>query len=299
MVTEHSGPVARCEGFSKLSMQRMTQKLARNKPCPCGSGKKFKKCCLGKRERKMTLRWNIDSGPWPNHLRFYPDGKIALYSDDTLIAPTTASIETHYERPSKRKVLNRVSVSSPTLSHNLNDVITQFSSLVAIDTNTRVINNRRISASGIVTADIELDDGACRLLLRRSLLEIRGLPEHDEEQYAWHILFRILANDPQFRDQARIGVIVDSNADRIDAMNHRDVHVWPGCFVPSNAQLLYATSDAGTEYFPNMMIRDCDTLASQLLEHLEASGLAEQEGHLRPYDDGVLITHWTADDSSG
>jgi hypothetical protein len=69
--------------------------------------------------------------------------------------------------------------------------------------------------------------------------------------------------------------------------------------VPSNAQLLYATSDAGTEYFPNMMVRDCDTLASQLLEHLEASGLAEQEGHLRPYDDGVLITHWTADDPSG
>jgi hypothetical protein len=119
--TEHTGPVARYEGLSKLSMQHMTQKLGRNKPCPCGSGKKFKKCCLGKRERKMTLRWNIDSGPWPNHLRFYPDGKIALYSDDTLIAPTTASIETHYERPTKRKVLNRVSVSSPTLSNNLRE----------------------------------------------------------------------------------------------------------------------------------------------------------------------------------
>ena len=25
------------------------QKVGRNDPCPCGSGKKFKKCCMGKR----------------------------------------------------------------------------------------------------------------------------------------------------------------------------------------------------------------------------------------------------------
>ncbi|MBU5428438.1 SEC-C domain-containing protein [Tissierella pigra] len=24
------------------------QKIGRNDPCPCGSGKKYKKCCLGK-----------------------------------------------------------------------------------------------------------------------------------------------------------------------------------------------------------------------------------------------------------
>ena len=27
-------------------------KIRRNDPCPCGSGKKFKKCCLGKRSVK-------------------------------------------------------------------------------------------------------------------------------------------------------------------------------------------------------------------------------------------------------
>jgi len=274
--------------------ERMAQKLGRNKPCSCGSGKKFKNCCLGKKERKTTLRWNIDSGPWPNHLRFYPDGKIALYRDDVLITPTTAAIETFYERPAKRKLLNRVSVSSPSLSKNLNDALVHFSSLVAIDTNTRVINNCRISASGIVTADIEQEDGGYCLLLRRSLFEIRGISAY-EEQYAWHILFKILANDPRFRDQARIGVIVDANADRIDAMNRREEHVWPGCFVPSNAQLLYATADAGAEYAPNRMIRDCDTLANQLLMHLEVSGLTKREDHLHPYEDRVLFTQWTAD----
>jgi uncharacterized protein YecA (UPF0149 family) len=26
----------------------MTAKVGRNKPCPCGSGRKYKKCCLDK-----------------------------------------------------------------------------------------------------------------------------------------------------------------------------------------------------------------------------------------------------------
>jgi len=28
--------------------QRFVTKIGRNEPCPCGSGKKYKKCCLGK-----------------------------------------------------------------------------------------------------------------------------------------------------------------------------------------------------------------------------------------------------------
>ena len=28
--------------------QRAGQKIGRNEPCPCGSGKQHKKCCLGK-----------------------------------------------------------------------------------------------------------------------------------------------------------------------------------------------------------------------------------------------------------
>lgn len=36
------------------AIRRMTvQRIGRNEPCPCGSGKKFKKCCIGKaQERK-------------------------------------------------------------------------------------------------------------------------------------------------------------------------------------------------------------------------------------------------------
>ena len=32
-------------------MARRPPKVGRNEPCPCGSGKKFKRCCLGKEKR--------------------------------------------------------------------------------------------------------------------------------------------------------------------------------------------------------------------------------------------------------
>ena len=47
-------------------------KISRNAPCPCGSGKKYKKCCLGKEEplRSVTEsgapappKWDSPSNP--------------------------------------------------------------------------------------------------------------------------------------------------------------------------------------------------------------------------------------------
>jgi hypothetical protein len=41
--------------------QYMGHKIGRNDPCPCGSGKKYKKCCLAQDEEK--LRSKIDNKP--------------------------------------------------------------------------------------------------------------------------------------------------------------------------------------------------------------------------------------------
>jgi uncharacterized protein len=46
----------------------MSQKIGRNDPCPCGSGKKYKQCCLQKGianpRAKMKAQWlNKPAGP--------------------------------------------------------------------------------------------------------------------------------------------------------------------------------------------------------------------------------------------
>lgn len=35
-------------GFAPTRKQKRTNKIGRNDPCPCGSGRKFKKCCKRK-----------------------------------------------------------------------------------------------------------------------------------------------------------------------------------------------------------------------------------------------------------
>jgi methionyl aminopeptidase len=51
---------------NKVIMKNQTQKIGRNDPCPCGSGRKYKKCCLGsqvltsvQRDRDYAVRNNI------------------------------------------------------------------------------------------------------------------------------------------------------------------------------------------------------------------------------------------------
>ena len=35
---------------TKRPVKRTAEKIGRNDPCPCGSGKKYKNCCMGKDE---------------------------------------------------------------------------------------------------------------------------------------------------------------------------------------------------------------------------------------------------------
>jgi hypothetical protein len=50
-----------------------SSKVGRNDPCPCGSGKKYKKCCFGKVSAGKTSgvlsREKIDSGLWQKEIR--------------------------------------------------------------------------------------------------------------------------------------------------------------------------------------------------------------------------------------
>jgi hypothetical protein len=45
---------------TKKQMSRRPPKIGRNEPCPCGSGKKFKKCCLDERA-ELTRRMRQDT----------------------------------------------------------------------------------------------------------------------------------------------------------------------------------------------------------------------------------------------
>jgi len=84
-------------------------KIGKNNPCPCGSSKKYKKCCIDKKPRERIV---MIGSPEPLHGLHYDKDKMkfmGLTSDGRLIEPVGAFSQTHYIGESgKEKVINRV-----------------------------------------------------------------------------------------------------------------------------------------------------------------------------------------------
>lgn len=58
----------------------MEEKVGRNDPCPCGSGKKYKQCCLLKKgpggKRKLSAKW-LNAPEVPNLMERTYGGVVA------------------------------------------------------------------------------------------------------------------------------------------------------------------------------------------------------------------------------
>ena len=57
-----AGDISKTAKFQQMWHQahtpwvRINEKIGRNDPCPCGSGKKYKSCCLGKETHVYRLK---------------------------------------------------------------------------------------------------------------------------------------------------------------------------------------------------------------------------------------------------
>lgn len=57
LICENRANSGRCEGYVSIKHETKSKygrKVGRNETCPCGSGAKYKKCCLNKPEESMS-----------------------------------------------------------------------------------------------------------------------------------------------------------------------------------------------------------------------------------------------------
>ncbi|MCJ7600803.1 MAG: SEC-C domain-containing protein [Desulfobulbaceae bacterium] len=84
-------------------------KPCRNGPCPWGSGKKYKKCCLGKKPREHTVIVASSERLYGFHYDKEKMEFAGLTLDNRLIKPVMSYSQTHYKSESgKEKVISRV-----------------------------------------------------------------------------------------------------------------------------------------------------------------------------------------------
>jgi hypothetical protein len=209
------------------------------------------------------------------------------------IAPESAEVEVTYARERKPKVLGRAPLLSNALWSNPDSVLLGFDRIFAIDTNTRAVRGIPVSATGVVLAQpvIGLVPPLMKWAVRQSM-EHRHV-DCPPERLGWKRFLELVARNERFTTPSRVGLIVDSDLDSLRAFNERTQPILDDVYLPANVTMLYASSDGGSEYMGNHLIRVADRAATLLLDQLEERG--EQCLESQPFagDHATYFRMWT------
>lgn len=196
------------------------------------------------------------------------DGQLAGFVFSNLV-PGSLHQKIVYERYSgKEKVVLSTPCSDEIGRFQTIEILRKnFDFLFAVDTNTGIIGDERTSISVSYFVPKKLSSYSKSIpFLGFCAFEINGVVDGiNPETVGWHILFERLRNSVVFQHNTRIGVIVDSELDKILEMNRRNTPYYEGYYLPDGIQLVYASSDTGKELLPNQMISYCDKVAEKCL----------------------------------
>jgi hypothetical protein len=91
------------------------------------------------------------------------------------------------------------------------------------------------------------------------------------EIIGWHLFLNNKIEIDHFKNQRRLGVVVDSELAKLDAINMRKSPYYKNYFLPKFATLIYATADSGKENISNQLLSYCDKSAVMILEHIQSN----------------------------
>lgn len=260
-------------------------KPGRNDPCPCGSGKKYKKCCIDKKPREHSV---IIGSSEPLRGVYYDKEKMeftGITHDNRLIKPAVTYSQTHYESKSgKERVVSRVQdkvvVGEPDLLRYLSST---YDLIVAMDTNTKVIEGERISACGVIHCILQhLPDsereGYYASFPWQGTLLFRNCPSSiPPEKFAWVTEIRRIGNAGPTPGSNRFAIVTDHDLNNHTLFNARQSPIFEDFYLPSNCTLLYGRGDGSSESILNHLVKHCDRESSMILEMIERTGYYEND----------------------
>lgn len=130
----------------------MMKTPGRNDPCRCGSGKKLKNCCLGKKSRRYKLSFDFGSPVAVDRIIQTQDGHFFLADNHGSHKPNSMILDHGYERESSKfKTLQRAFGQNRISDSNAK--LTPYFRCYAIDTNTKIIGNVQTSITGVVMGE--------------------------------------------------------------------------------------------------------------------------------------------------
>ena len=249
-------------------------KTGRNNPCPCGSGKKHKKCCLNKKQREHTV---IVASPEPLHGLHYDKERMAftgLTLDDRLIKPVITYSQTHYKSDSgKEKVIARIQDKViPNEAELMRHLSSDFDLIIAIDTNTRAIGSERLSVTGIVHCVLPESDSYNANFPWHGIIMFRNCPsEISSEKFGWITEIKRINQEPRNKLK-RFAIVTDHDLGNHTPYNARITPLFRDFYLPGNFVLMYGRGDGPSQHLLNYLVKQCDKESTDVLRIIEQTG---------------------------
>jgi hypothetical protein len=249
----------------------------RNKLCACGSGKKFKYCCMNKKPRTTSITMDMGKPVVVNGIRMLPDGTVELLNNGLPLTPESAYHDINYDRKKNPKILNKISLDPKQLSVDPHLALKNFDLIYAIDTNTKLVNDDVISISCIVLSKLTYckNNEIIAKYAPIHCLEFRNIKEH-AENIAWMKSIQLIIANPSYSPKLKIGFVVDSDLGNLPAYNKRTAPIYDDFYLPQNIELIYASADVGKEFLVNKLIALCEKEAKILLEDISLNKISNE-----------------------
>jgi hypothetical protein len=255
-------------------------KVGRNDLCPCGSGKKYKKCCLEKKPRQQIV---MVGSPEPLSGFYYDHEKmelVGLSADGRVVQPAVTYSQTHYEGQSgKEKVLARIQgkVIRDTAAL-MRCLSSSFDLLIGIDTNTRSMNGEKISVSGVVfcvVQEIEEYKNYDVNFPWHGMILFRNCPEAlHPEKYGWWAIIQGFLRDPRNASK-RVGFVTDHDLGNHSLYDGRTAPIFHQVYLPANFSMMYGRSDGPNENLLNHLVKLSDRKSTEALSEIERTGYCQ------------------------
>lgn len=252
-------------------------KIGRKNPCPCGSGKKYKKCCLHKKPREQIVMVGSSE---PLHGLHYDKEKMeftGLTLDDRLVKPVVTYSQTHYKSDSaKEKVIARIQDKViPNEAELMRHLSSSFVLIIGVDTNTKAIGSERISVTGIVHCVLQRLPGADSYHADfpwHGAIMFRNCPSAlPPEKFGWMTVIKRVNHEPLNRLK-RFAIVTDHDLDNHTSYNNKKLPMFREFYLPDNFILMYGRGDGPNQSLLNYVVKQCEKESAEVLRMIEQTG---------------------------
>jgi hypothetical protein len=252
------------------------EKIGNNDRCPCGSGKKYKKCCRDKKPRQHTV---MIGSPVPLKGLDYNRETMTfegIAHNGQLVKPAVTFSQTSYIGESgKEKVLTRTHDKVIPNQADLIIHLSSFDTIIAVDTNSKKVGADQLSVSGIVLCrvrPVKEDNSYAVNVLLHCTVPFRNCPLGlSPEIFGWILTINKFCREPT-NAKRKYCLVSDYDLNNHGQYNNRSLPIYKNIYLPSNVVFMYGKGDSSKENILNNLIMLCDKEASRVIKEMEETG---------------------------